>query len=547
MNGVPAAGMPSRLELRLEASIREAIDPVEADVLRAELAALYAREGRLAEAREALVSLKERHAAQPQAATAASVGFAAALVDYYSDLDVEVRGKLQQARALAASAGRRPLQALCAAWLALLDFVHNDATALGRDLVLAFTLATPDHHAARSRASMAAAMAYHHAGRFDLAQPWYARARRHATEEGDTATISALMHNMAALRASQASQAAVLGPRARDSDADTLYALIGAQSSGYFDDGIGRSALPVLHGVLRAQMFALQDRPREALAIYHAHLDTALARRYRQMFRLGIFDRPVKETPIAVARNAAIAREIGEQGAVLLKNDRAILPLDARSLRSVALIGQAEYATKAVAGCCGGRRGGTGGGGRRRRVRPAGREMLRIFFGTRLHGHQDAAFLDALLVVLDSFLRDAPADQHAQQAAGRAASAGADQRGRQRSRDHHADARQHYRGTDRRHCRGDGAQRAANAGADAGAFSRFRSEFGLYAVAAGKVALAGFVRHHKIDVLVAVAARGKVLVCPLGAIPVGEKTGDQWCLLVCVSHKTSLYWLLKSS
>ena len=277
MNGVPAAGMPSRLELRLEASIREAIDPVEADVLRAELAALYAREGRLAEAREALVSLKERHAAQPHAATAASVGFAAALVDYYSDLDVEVRGKLQQARALAASAGRRPLQALCAAWLALLDFVHNDATALGRDLVLAFTLATPDHHAARSRASMAAAMAYHHAGRFDLAQPWYARARRHATEEGDTATISALMHNMAALRASQASQAAVLGPRARDSDADTLYALIGAQSSGYFDDGIGRSALPVLHGVLRAQMFALQDRPREALAIYHAHLDTALA------------------------------------------------------------------------------------------------------------------------------------------------------------------------------------------------------------------------------------------------------------------------------
>jgi beta-glucosidase len=85
-----------------------------------------------------------------------------------------------------------------------------------------------------------------------------------------------------------------------------------------------------------------------------ANLDTALARRYRQMFRLGIFDRPVKETPIAVVRNAAIAREIGEQGAVLLKNERATLPLEARSLRSVALIGQAEYATKSVAGCCGG-------------------------------------------------------------------------------------------------------------------------------------------------------------------------------------------------
>jgi len=98
-------------------------------------------------------------------------------------------------------------------------------------------------------------------------------------------------------------------------------------------------------------------RLREALdkrEITTANIDTALARRYRQMFRLGIFDRPVKETPIDVARDAAIAREIGEQAAVLLKNDRATLPLDARSLRSVALIGQAEYATKAVSGCCGG-------------------------------------------------------------------------------------------------------------------------------------------------------------------------------------------------
>jgi beta-glucosidase len=98
-------------------------------------------------------------------------------------------------------------------------------------------------------------------------------------------------------------------------------------------------------------------RLREALdkkQITTANIDTALARRYRQMFRLGIFDRPVKETPIDVARNAAIAREIGEQAAVLLKNERGTLPLYARSIKSVALIGQAEYATKSVAGCCGG-------------------------------------------------------------------------------------------------------------------------------------------------------------------------------------------------
>ncbi len=85
-----------------------------------------------------------------------------------------------------------------------------------------------------------------------------------------------------------------------------------------------------------------------------AVIDQALARRYTQMFRLGIFDRPVVQTPIDAARDGAIARSIGEQAAVLLKNDHGLLPLDAGRLRTVALIGQGDYATKAVSGCCGG-------------------------------------------------------------------------------------------------------------------------------------------------------------------------------------------------
>ena len=85
-----------------------------------------------------------------------------------------------------------------------------------------------------------------------------------------------------------------------------------------------------------------------------ADVDTALARRYRQMFKLGIFDRAVALSPIDTARHARLAREIGEQSAVLLKNTAGLLPLDAQTIRSIALIGQAPYATRAVAGCCGG-------------------------------------------------------------------------------------------------------------------------------------------------------------------------------------------------
>ena len=92
----------------------------------------------------------------------------------------------------------------------------------------------------------------------------------------------------------------------------------------------------------------------DAHQITIANIDTALARRYRQMFRLGIFDRPIVLMPIDSARDGAIAESIGEQSAVLLKNADGMLPLDAKTLRSLAIIGRSPYAAQAVAGCCGG-------------------------------------------------------------------------------------------------------------------------------------------------------------------------------------------------
>lgn len=88
--------------------------------------------------------------------------------------------------------------------------------------------------------------------------------------------------------------------------------------------------------------------------IKQSDIDQALRRRYIQMFKLGIFDRPLTLTPIDASGNGAIARTIGEQSAVLLKNAGSILPFNAASVRSIALIGKADYASKSVAGCCGG-------------------------------------------------------------------------------------------------------------------------------------------------------------------------------------------------
>ncbi|WP_216599866.1 beta-glucosidase [Sphingomonas sp. AP4-R1] len=81
-----------------------------------------------------------------------------------------------------------------------------------------------------------------------------------------------------------------------------------------------------------------------------ARIDSALERRYTQMFKAGIFDRPLKQTPIDFAAGGAKARMIGERAAVLLQNNGA-LPL-AHTARTILLVGKASqvYAQQAIAG-----------------------------------------------------------------------------------------------------------------------------------------------------------------------------------------------------
>ena len=80
------------------------------------------------------------------------------------------------------------------------------------------------------------------------------------------------------------------------------------------------------------------------------HINTALARRYSQMFKMGIFDRPLVQTPIDVKKGGQAARRIGLQSGVLLQNNGA-LPF-ASDVAKVVVIGKASqvYAQQAVAG-----------------------------------------------------------------------------------------------------------------------------------------------------------------------------------------------------
>jgi beta-glucosidase len=70
-----------------------------------------------------------------------------------------------------------------------------------------------------------------------------------------------------------------------------------------------------------------------------ATIDDKVRRILRSMFAFGLFDSPVEISPLPVGEHGKLARAIADQGIVLLKNERELLPLSASGLRSLAVIG----------------------------------------------------------------------------------------------------------------------------------------------------------------------------------------------------------------
>jgi beta-glucosidase len=86
------------------------------------------------------------------------------------------------------------------------------------------------------------------------------------------------------------------------------------------------------------QYFSTLGEAISSSAVPQARLDNMVHRILRAMYAVGIFDHPLTVQPIPASADAAVAQEIEETGAVLLKNASGQLPLSA-SLHSIAVIG----------------------------------------------------------------------------------------------------------------------------------------------------------------------------------------------------------------
>jgi hypothetical protein len=193
----------SRLLSQLAARIAAARDPVEAACLRAQRGIYLARQGKHQEAEAIVSAIRDEFGTKPNAEVTAWVSLVEALIHFYSQPGPKALDRLRRAHALSRAMNHPVLVPLCAAWLAHIEFNANRMEPMLQYAVQALQLAQPTHHAALARVSLVIADAFHFAGRFDLAKDWYAAVRQHALAEGDDAMISAMLHNVAAFRASK--------------------------------------------------------------------------------------------------------------------------------------------------------------------------------------------------------------------------------------------------------------------------------------------------------------------------------------------------------
>lgn len=262
----------SRLLKRLDAEIAAAGGGTQGVCLKVQRAMVLMRHGQMSDARDQLTALHLQAFQLPNSEIGAWLHYAEGLMSYYTDFSSAALEKVVHARAAAQFAGLTELEAKCCAWMAQLAYLKHDLPEMLTQARACDGLAKVDDHDSRYRLCTVMGLAHDLTGRADLSRDWYAKARAHALADGDDASLSALMYNMAATRAAQVR---------RDEFSKGLKAgaglSLGADSIRHYDAAVGGSVLPDLTPVLQAQILTVEGRYEQARALFEAHLPKTMA------------------------------------------------------------------------------------------------------------------------------------------------------------------------------------------------------------------------------------------------------------------------------
>jgi tetratricopeptide (TPR) repeat protein len=238
--------------------------------------AIYrARVGFLNESAQEVDAIRLFYKNRPDISVSAWAHLADGIIAFFSNMTPDARKSMLRSRALSVAGGLREIRCLGSAWIAHMDYLKLDLKSLRNHIDDLFKCAEKCDHSALSRGCLVVAQAFHWADSFELALPWYKLAHLHAVEEGDEATLSALMHNMAwqKLRLWRAADFGF----SETSQIDMGHGLLGVQSAENFDLLIGSTALDSLVPSAIAQTLTLRGEYEKALAIFEKVLEIGVS------------------------------------------------------------------------------------------------------------------------------------------------------------------------------------------------------------------------------------------------------------------------------
>lgn len=258
--------MDSRLLATLNAQAGSTRDPVIWARAVCRAASHFARHGRTEDALISIGVVRAQFKTELHHEVASWLMLAEGVLHYFKAQTRQSYDRIRRAYGLAVALRTESALPSCAAWMAHIEFYDSKYDEMAKHLEEALTLAAPDDHQARARASLVLAMSYHLADEYQLARPWYERARLHAAAEGDEATLSAMLHDVAAYRASNVRLVDTFGG---DIEKEAHRASMETSSSVNFDFAIGHQGLDFLTLMLQGLIFTINRKFIDALRVFN--------------------------------------------------------------------------------------------------------------------------------------------------------------------------------------------------------------------------------------------------------------------------------------
>lgn len=257
--------MDSRLLATLNAQAGSTRDPVIWARAVCRAASHFARHGRTDDALVSIGVVRAQFKTELHHEVASWLMLAEGVLHYFKAQTRESYDRIRRAYGLAVALRTESALPSCAAWMAHIEFFDSKYDDMTKHLEEALSLAASDDHQARARASLVLAMSFHLADEYQLARPWYERARLHAAAEGDEATLSAMLHDVAAYRASNVRLVDTFGG---DIEKEAHRASMETSSSVNFDFAIGHQGLDFLTLMLQGLILTINRKFTDALKIF---------------------------------------------------------------------------------------------------------------------------------------------------------------------------------------------------------------------------------------------------------------------------------------